>query len=283
MFDVFKQKSRRPTRPSGATGAGGRSKALRGMSYDQGRSAVAANKPDTDVVGQAPVTGDASKSDWRKLKGEVADFEEQTPDALRRATGDQEALSNGEVLPATRKRRDGMIEEMTVGEVNCPYHQFVQKILPSEWSRDLAGYVGGDVDVVERDEQGRATRQYDRMVLETPMSKHLSWMGDVAPMMKHLDMTKSEEIDYGKDKVRVRWRVYMSDNETVLQDIGYVEFAKSGDKTRVTFHSAHAFTESYTSPMNYGPLAEFRDVMTAKQLREAFSAHIENYREVAEG
>ena len=108
-------------------------------------------------------------------------------------------------------------------------------------------------------------------------------MGDVAPMMKHLDMTKSEEIDYGKDKVRVRWRVYMSDNETVLQDIGYVEFAKSGDKTRVTFHSAHAFTESYTSPMNYGPLAEFRDVMTAKQLREAFSAHIENYREVAEG
>jgi len=227
------------------------------------------------------ISGEGKAADWRKLREEVAAFEAATPGVLLEKTSDVEALEGGEILSATEKRDDGMIEEMTVGNVDVPYEKFIQRVIPSEWSTELAGRVGGDVDPLAVDEEGRTVYQEDRMVLETPMSKHLSWLGDAFPAFKHLDMTKSEDIEYGEDETRVRWRVYLSDNETVLQDIGYVHFSKCGNSTQVKFHSAHAFTQDYTAGLNWGPLVSVRDWMVAGQLRDAFTAHIEAYREAA--
>ncbi len=220
--------------------------------------------------------------DWSDLRTEVAAFEASGSQKLADETSDLEELQDGEILSATEKREDGMIEEMTVGMIDVPFEQFIQKVVPAEWSTKLAGRVGGDVDPLVADEQGRTLFQEDRMVLETPMSKHLSWLGDAFPIFKHLDMTKSEEIEYGSDSIRVRWRVYLSDNATVLQDIGYVDFSRAGNGTLVKFHSAHAFTEDYTAPMNIGILSGVRDWMMGKQLQDAFTAHIEEYRKAAE-
>jgi len=229
------------------------------------------------------ISGEGVANDWSKLRTESAAFEAGGSHELAAKTADQAALAAGDILTATEKRDDGMIEEMTVGLVDVPFELFTQRVLPSEWSTELAGRVGGDVDPLVADAQGRTLFQEDRMVLETPMSKHLSWLGAAFPVFKHLDMTKSEEISYGKDAVRVHWRVYQSDNSTVLQDIGYVDFARAGQSTKVTFHSAHAFTQEYTAPMNSGMLAGVRDWMMGQQLQDAFTAHIEAYRDAAKG
>ena len=229
------------------------------------------------------VTKDAAKDDWSKLKTEVAGFEGATPKKLKDGTSDEKALGRGKILSETQPRADGMMEEMTVGTVNVPYETFIQRVLPADWGMKLAAHKGGDVHVQDRDGQGRAVQQEERMVLQTPMSQYLSWLGGVVPMLKDLDMTKTEEIEYGDRSARVRWRVYWSDNQTVKQDIGYVNFEAAGNQTKITFHSAHAYTSSYTSPMNWGPLAYVRDQITAKNLRDYFTSAIAHYRKLAGG
>ena len=175
-----------------------------------------------------------------------------------------------------------MIEEMTVGVANVPFDVFAKRVFPADWGIKLYAYKGGQVNVVERDEQGRPVRQEERMVLQTPLSRYLGWLGNLFPALKDLDMTKTEQIEYGEDFARVRWRVYRSDNQTVEQDIGYVEFKGQGASTRITFHSAHKYTSSYTSPMNFGPLTHVRDALTAKNLRDYFVGAIQQYKEIAE-
>ncbi len=227
------------------------------------------------------VTRNATTQDWEALRREVAAFEAATPDDLLRATSDEQALEDGDILSGTTSRSDGMIEEQTVGMVDLPYAIFAQRVLPAEWGVNLYGYVGGEVEELAHDEQGRPTRQQERMVLETPVSEYASWLGDMLPATRHFDMTKTEEIEYGEDYSRVRWRVYTSDNNTVAQDIGYVHFQGCGGKTKITFHSAHAYTDEYNGPLAHDHLSGIGDAITAKGLRDYFTSAIGKYRDLA--
>jgi len=94
-------------------------------------------------------------------------------------------------------------------------------------------------------------------------------------------MTKTEAIEYGEDNARVRWRVYTSDNDTVSQDIGYVNFESVGNGVKVTFHSAHKYTDSYNAPFNQGPMTAVADYLTANGLQDYFKNAIDHYRDLA--
>lgn len=119
-----------------------------------------------------------------------------------------------------------MVVEVTRILIDIPYNKFILIISPELWGKNLAGYLGGEVNVLKKNEQLRATHQIERMVLKAPF--------------KNLDMTKSEIIEYENDKSKVYWRVFHSDNETTISDIGYVEFSQSkSGGTIVTFQSAH--------------------------------------------
>ena len=81
-------------------------------------------------------------------------------------------------------------------------------------------------------------------------------------------MTKTEIIEYGLDNATVYWRVYHSDNNTTISDIGYVEFSSSKiGGTIVTFQSAHKL---------YLP-----NFIVKISLADTFMAHLRNYRNIA--
>jgi len=72
---------------------------------------------------------------------------------------------------------------------------------------------------------GLVTRQIERMILKS--------------FPVNMDMTKTEIIEYKEDRITVYWRVFKSENQTTLSDVGSVSFVKKSDQTLVVFRSAH--------------------------------------------
>jgi len=101
--------------------------------------------------------------------------------------------------------------------VDMPYADFVARLPVEDWGINLDHYLGGQLKDYERDEQGRATRQLERMVL-SPMPL------DFNSTLTNNDMTKVEVIEYGERSGTVYWRVMHSDNGSTEADVGSVDF-----------------------------------------------------------
>jgi hypothetical protein len=126
-----------------------------------------------------------------------------------------------------------MAVHLTRGLYDVPYSSFVAQLAPEDWGISLAHYLGGEVQVYERDGAGRAVRQLERMVL-SPLPF------DYESPLSNNDMTKVEVIEYGPEHATVYWRVMYSDNGSTEADVGTVDFrAAPNGGTWVTFHSAH--------------------------------------------
>ena len=117
--------------------------------------------------------------------------------------------------------------------VDIPYADF-QKALPAAaWGTHLDHYLGGEVQVIERDDQNRVVRQLERMVLSP-------FPVDFEAVCTNNDMTKVEIIEYAEDVATVYWRVMYSNNGSTVTDVGSVDFRAHDEKsTLITFHSAH--------------------------------------------
>jgi hypothetical protein len=138
-----------------------------------------------------------------------------------------------EVVEPAGAAPKAMAVELSERVIEVPYAAFSQALAAEDWGVSLAFYLGGEVRVNERDAQGRAVRQHERMVLNP-------FPCDMDTRLANNDMTKVEVIEYGSDWARVNWRVYYSDNDSTEADVGSVEFsAHDARSTRVTFHSAH--------------------------------------------
>jgi len=153
-------------------------------------------------------------------------------------------LSNSELMKAhsyTYQQRVELLDnthedlavEFTTRLVDLPYETFIDQMEPADWGISLGGYVGGEVKVIDKDEQGRPIRQLERMVLN-PLPNGM----EIPPF--NMDMTKTEIIEYAENSAIIYWYVYNSDNDTVNYDIGTVEFEQYGNGTLITFHSAHS-------------------------------------------
>lgn len=158
--------------------------------------------------------------------------------------------------------RQEVAVEITRLLIEKPYPLFTRVIPPATWGTRLAHYLGGEVAVVEKDRQGRAVRQLERMVLSSiPLT-------DADIPLINQDMTKAEIIEYRPNGAKVYWRVYRSDNGSTKADIGSVEFSAYGsDSVLVTFHSAHRIAGLDHFPRLAGQLLERTFLDHAKMYR----------------
>ena len=180
-------------------------------------------------------------------------------------------------------KTETMTVELTRKLIPVPYETFIAKVPPSQWGGpNLARYLGGEVQPVAYDAQGRPTKQLERMVLA---------QDDLAPLLPPLmrgiagkfanDMTKAETITYGENSARVDWRVYGSDNGSTLADLGSVTFEKAPGGTMVTFHSAHQLGVPGSDCLPTGPIA-LPPALVGLPLENAFLAHADHYAQVVQ-
>lgn len=178
-------------------------------------------------------------------------------------------------------KQERMTVELTKKLIPVPYETFMKRLPANAWGGpNLARYLGGEVQTVARDAQGRPTKQLERMVLA---------QDDLAPLLgEHAqrfagkfanDMTKAETISYGENASRVDWRVYGSNNGSTLADVGSVTFEKAGEGTLVTFHSAHKLGVPGTAQLGLPPIALPAELVR-KPLEQAFLAHANHYADV---
>ncbi|MBI3184547.1 MAG: hypothetical protein HYZ28_20625 [Myxococcales bacterium] len=213
-----------------------------------------------DPSGPKPITlTGVTDRHFAEMEGKVASLEagERPLTAKEKA-----ALAQGKVLSEASRRADGSVEERTIGVVDLPLERFLKKVPAKDWGRHLADYKGGEV------REAGPGRQVERMVLGAPG--------------KDLDMTKVETVREERDSsgrisaARVRWEVLKSDNGSVAKDIGTVRFERFGEKTLVTWHSAHDLAVApFSSPVLPGAV---KDALLGATLSGYFSRAIEHYR-----
>lgn len=168
-----------------------------------------------------------------------------------------------------------MAVEITHGRVALPFEGFLERFEPATWGVHLDHYLGGEVQILETDSQGRATQQVERMVLTALPC-------DIEIELFNMDMTKVEEIIYEDEKVTVYWRVMHSDNCSTLSDVGSVSFSRYGpNETLITFHSAHLLGRpSLLTPSGYDALSS---ELAKPALKNFFADHVDHYRELVTG
>jgi hypothetical protein len=162
------------------------------------------------------------------------------------------------------------VHEVTVGTVDLPFADFLVRFSPAaDWGKNLSGYLGGELEVDDRDADGRPIEQRERMVLASPIG---------AP---DVDVAKYERIQHGIDEVRIRWCVTFSENGSSPLDEGYVLFRRypgeDRERTLVAFNSIHRINTTWVAALL--PQAQ-RQSAVLDSLRETFRKHIERYREV---
>ncbi len=163
-----------------------------------------------------------------------------------------------------------MAVHISKGLVEVPYDEFQRRLPAQDWGIKLDHYLGGEVKVYETDEQGRAVRQLERMVLSPfPI---VDWESNLT----NNDMTKVEVIVYEEDRATVYWRVMYSNNNSTETDVGSVDFRKYDEaSTLVTFHSAHR--------LNAPGGIHIPNGLLEIALKMTFGDFIAHYRELVEG
>lgn len=150
-----------------------------------------------------------------------------------------------------------MIVEFTQGFIKVPYQGFIKELPITKWGyENLALWSCGELRDSVKVKGGVSTdeykevRQVERMKFDSLdlnsktdiFKKVVEKVGGKFIENKiNLDMTKREIIRIWNSnlKSKVYWQVFYSDNKTVNDDIGSLEFKDYKDGTLVTFHSAH--------------------------------------------
>jgi hypothetical protein len=218
-----------------------------------------------DRAGPKPITlPGVNDSSFTSMEAKVQDLEKGAPPMDART---RQRLDHGEVVSSWRPAANGAIEELTQGVANVPLETFLSRLPAKDWGKNLSDWKGGDV------QQSGPGRQVERMVMRMPG--------------KDLDMTKVETIGDIKDEkgklqgARVRWEVLKSDNGTVVTDVGTLRFERFGDKTLITWQSAHKLDKFPLVTALAPKMAS--DAATGAILTDFFVRQVEQYRTVTGG
>lgn len=167
--------------------------------------------------------------------------------------------------------------EVTAGLIDSPFQVFLENFDPAvDWGKYLAGYLGGGLVVDEVNEKDQPVLLRERMVLKTP------WYAVGSP---HLDMSKYEYTQYERDSVKVNWVVAKSENNSVLLDIGYLEFLRyvsensnnPEEKTLAVFNSIHRINGGCIINILPGFMQSMMLLIT---LKDMFSSYIKKYQKI---
>lgn len=173
-----------------------------------------------------------------------------------------------------------IVVEYTQGFVQVPYDDFIKVIKPDQWAKHLANYRFGATEIVPGvTVRGTCTetRQIERMSLGTfDLDFSIKLLSSLIKVIKGIekftpletDMTKTEIIRTWPDKSIIYWRVYHSDDKSVIDDLGSLKIEKRDGGTLMTFHSAHDLK-----------VAKYMDV--TKMVEHYFVKCIEHYENTA--
>jgi hypothetical protein len=128
-----------------------------------------------------------------------------------------------EYISNNKKIEKPMVVQYSVITMDASLNDFLKVIPIENWGSHLAGWKGGEVKQIPSEPENNSRYQAERMVLA---------LGN--------DMTKAEIIETTDTTASVFWRVYYSDNDSTLSDVGKLEITALGEKKiKVIFHSAH--------------------------------------------
>lgn len=165
---------------------------------------------------------------------EAAKYRAALPEleALRQLLRDTEADAN-----ALRWRYIG---EAVVFEITrdfpVPFDEFVQSVDVARTIQFMNDYIGGVVVPVDRDGEGRVTRQAERNLYLAQPNYMVLYEADL------IDVTKLEYVEYTDKMHRMCWKTIKSENNSAIYDDGIVTFAKNGNATRVSIFGRQLFT-----------------------------------------
>ncbi len=230
------------------------------------------------------------KGDVWNIIGVIDTYQAATPDDIKQkienlSDKELESISssftfNQEVvdLPEAEAEAKLLAVEISLGLIDLPYADFIQRLPPADWGINLAQHLGGKLKVIAEEtymvgaeERKRPIQQVERMVLSPFPVK-------VDCDLSNQDMTKTEVITYEEDSAKVYWRVYNSVNESTDTDVGSVEFRSFEGKTLVTFHSAHRLRFPKLPFQKEGTFIPL--VLTRKLLNGFFLGHIRHYQDL---
>jgi hypothetical protein len=177
----------------------------------------------------------------------------------------------------TTYKGDVAYHEVTAGLIDRPFQVFLENFEPAvDWGKNLAGYLGGELVVDEVNEKDQAVLLRERMILKTP------WYAVGSP---HLDMSKYEYTQYERDSVKVNWVVTKSENNSVLLDIGYLQFIRYvsensnnlEERTMAVFNSIHRINGGCIINILPGFIQSMMLLIT---LKDMFSSYIRKYQKI---
>ena len=238
---------------------------------------------------------DGCNWDFIKL---VDEFQEEMPEenAIKARAAEEASESmfavaiNQKAVAKTDEAPKDMVVEFTQGFIKVPYLEFIEKLSIDKWGYgNLAHWLGGELRPEEGSEittgEDKEARQIERMYFDsfnlnpkTVLDKGV--LAFIAKTIQHkpinLDMTKREIYRISKDSSKVYWQVFYSDNGTVNDDIGSLEFKTHNNGTLVTFHSAHHLAVQEWPD----PLQIISKKFVPAMLSQFFQDSVEKYREI---
>lgn len=230
------------------------------------------------VFADFSITAQPNQKDWEFLESVINYQSESESGAdiksiLSQATMQELEVGIGgtftqevEISPGAKK---ALSVEITQILISVPLEKLLTVIPANNWGQYLAHYLGGELRTVEVDSIGRPKRQIERMVLSgLPFDLNVNFANQ--------DMTKTEILIYGPTSTAVFWKVYHSDNDSTLTDLGKVEFRsypQDSLKSLVTFYSAHKIQALGV---------EIPSPLTQILLKKAFLDHLKQYKRISE-
>ncbi|MEW1654097.1 DUF362 domain-containing protein [Streptomyces sp. NPDC093707] len=164
--------------------------------------------------------------------------------------------------------------------VNAPFEAFTARVDISRSISYMTDYLGGRIEVVSRDTEGRPVRQAERnLYLQQP--NYMAFYGG-----EPIDVCKLESIRRTPDMQRIAWRTVRSPNGSAEYDDGSVTFraADGGRRTRITIRVRQRFTLPLVwqaiRPDNWPQL---RDPLTQDAYRRFFTRTLDNFEARYEG
>jgi len=206
------------------------------------------------------------QEDFHDLKEVVSLLDANMPNSIREKIDNStaEEMDQGKALSyeetvmeynsINKKTEKPMIVQYSVITMDAALNEFLKVIPLENWGSHLSGWEGGEVRQIPTESESKSRYQAERMILA---------LGN--------DMTKAEIIETTDKSASVFWRVYYSDNNSTLSDLGKLEITALGDKKiKMVFHSAH--------DLKFYGLMRLPKFMVHSGLRRTFLDHLRKYK-----
>jgi len=164
-------------------------------------------------------------------------------------------------------------------DIPIDYDDFVSRVDISKSISYMNDYIGGVIVPLDKDRQGRVTRQAERN-LYLPQPNYLAlYQGDI------IDVSKIERLHYTNDRQQMSWKTIKSENESARFDDGSVTFSRlDNGETRITVFGRQEFVlPPFWQAVDLDRFPEIKDALVSDAYTTFFTRTMANFEAVYEG